>query len=562
MATSAPVVAAPVPPEEPARLEALHAYRILDTPPEPALDDLTTLAATITGAPISLISLIDGTRQWFKSRVGMAQAETPRDEAFCAHTILGKDLLIVPDASADPRFATNRYVTGDPLIRFYAGVPLVTADGHALGTLCVLDRAPRQLTPEQIRALRVLARYAMSELELRKANRDLASRIESHEAELARANSALRGHVAERAAARQALVESDLQLRLTLEATNIGVWETDLATARTAFNERVREIFGLPAGRFVVSLEEIRAAVHPDDVARVEQALQAALRDGGQYKIEHRIRRPDGSVRWTLVRAQVEHNAGQRAVRLRGVTLDITELRQAEQERRDEAQRSEQQLRQLADRMQALSRRLVEAQEQEQRQISAELHDRIGQNLTALALNLDMMSQALPGEAPALAERLRDSKLLLRAGIESVRGLMSDLRPPALDDYGLVAALKAHVGRVRARTGLSVEITGVDSIPRQPAAVELALFRIVQEALHNVVKHARARSVRIEVDHPDSLMQISVSDDGRGFDPAAVPPGHWGLLLMRERAETVGGTLTIDSRPGGGTRISASVPAT
>ncbi len=162
------------PTDEAHRLETLRRYELLDTLPEQALDDLTALAAHICGAPIALISLIDENRQWFKSKVGLAASETPRDVSFCAHAIHQPDLFIVPDATKDGRFAGNPLVTGDPNIRFYAGSPLVTPDGAALGTLCVIDRVPRQLGASQQEALRVLSRQVMSQLELRRQTRELA----------------------------------------------------------------------------------------------------------------------------------------------------------------------------------------------------------------------------------------------------------------------------------------------------------------------------------------------------------------------------------------------------
>jgi CheY-like chemotaxis protein len=150
------------------RLQALCDYGVLDTLPEQAYDDIAGLAALVCHAPIALVSLVDDRRQWFKARFGLSAPETPRELAFCAHTIQQGDLLVVPDAAADPRFASNPLVTGDPRIRFYAGAPLTTPDGHNLGTLCVLDRSPRTLTALQREALRALARQAMAQLELRR----------------------------------------------------------------------------------------------------------------------------------------------------------------------------------------------------------------------------------------------------------------------------------------------------------------------------------------------------------------------------------------------------------
>lgn len=152
------------------RLEVVHSYNLLDTEPEPGLDDLTRLASFIFETPIALISIVDEHRQWFKSRVGLDVTETPRELAFCAHAITGDEVMIVPDATQDPRFATNALVTGDPEIRFYAGAPLRSQSGASVGTLCVIDRVPRNLDERQKDALGALSRQVMSMLELRRAN--------------------------------------------------------------------------------------------------------------------------------------------------------------------------------------------------------------------------------------------------------------------------------------------------------------------------------------------------------------------------------------------------------
>jgi anti-sigma regulatory factor (Ser/Thr protein kinase) len=153
--------------DEAARLAALRKYRILDTDPEQAFDDLTSLASHICGTPIALISLIDADRQWFKSRVGLTIAETSRSVSFCTHAIKDRKLFVVPDARASATFRDNPFVEPDGGIRFYAGAPLVTPEGHAVGTLCVLDRVPRTLNDEQLEALEALRRQVVAQLELR-----------------------------------------------------------------------------------------------------------------------------------------------------------------------------------------------------------------------------------------------------------------------------------------------------------------------------------------------------------------------------------------------------------
>ena len=158
---------APIPQNDPARLATLREYGILDSHRDKAYEDITALATYICGAPVSLISLIDEGRQWFKSEIGFGESETTREESFCAYTITDPRTLVVEDARLDPRFADNPLVTGDPNIRFYAGAPLIAPNGHVLGTVCVIDTEPRNLSADQIKALEALARQVMSLLKAR-----------------------------------------------------------------------------------------------------------------------------------------------------------------------------------------------------------------------------------------------------------------------------------------------------------------------------------------------------------------------------------------------------------
>jgi GAF domain-containing protein len=158
----------PLPKNEAARRAALASYAILDTDPEPSFDDLNHLASFICKTPIALITLVDEHRQWFKSRVGLSTEQTSRDIAFCSHAILQDDIFVVPDALQDERFRENPLVAGEPHIRFYAGVPLVNDDGYALGTLCVIDQIPRELSATEKEALKALSRLVLGQMELRR----------------------------------------------------------------------------------------------------------------------------------------------------------------------------------------------------------------------------------------------------------------------------------------------------------------------------------------------------------------------------------------------------------
>ena len=170
---------APIPDNETQRLAALREYQILDTAAEQTYDDITALAAYLCNVPIAVISLVDKSRQWFKSKLGLNERETPRDVAFCAHAILQSEPLIVRDALKDSRFADSALVTRAPYIRFYAGFPLASPEGFALGTLCAIDRKPRQLSAEQKQAMQSLSRQVMALLELRRVSTRLAEALEN-----------------------------------------------------------------------------------------------------------------------------------------------------------------------------------------------------------------------------------------------------------------------------------------------------------------------------------------------------------------------------------------------
>ena len=217
-ASSPGAVPATFPANELERIQKLLSYDILDTASETIYDDITEIAVYICGTATSLVSLVDASRQWFKSTVGLDAAETPRDMAFCAHAILRPEVLVVPDARADKRFANNPLVTGAPYIRFYAGAPLITAEGYAVGTLCVVDYAPKQLSSKQIHALESLARQVVSHLEARLTVQCVHAEIAKQrkaEAKLRRVNVALKEHTLASYQKNKQLEQAFQELRLT-----------------------------------------------------------------------------------------------------------------------------------------------------------------------------------------------------------------------------------------------------------------------------------------------------------------------------------------------------------
>jgi two-component system, sensor histidine kinase len=201
---------APIPADEERRLRKLRAYQILDSETEASFDDLALLAAEICRAPVALVSLVDETRQWFKASVGMGEKQSPRDLAFCAHAILQREVFTVADARADDRFSANPLVTGAPHVRAYAGAPLVTKQGEALGTVCVIDHQPRAFSESEQRCLRVIASQVLLRMEIRRLNKEMGARYSHAAGLLASASHELRTPLNGLIAASEMLLDSDL----------------------------------------------------------------------------------------------------------------------------------------------------------------------------------------------------------------------------------------------------------------------------------------------------------------------------------------------------------------
>jgi PAS domain S-box-containing protein len=359
--------------------------------------------------------------------------------------------------------------------------------------------------------------------------------------------------VSERRQAEADLRENEKRLRLTTVGSNTGLWDWDLRTNEVHFSTIWKRQIGYEDHEISNAFDEWQSRVHPDDLERALATVAASLANPcPHYESEFRLRHKDGSYRWILAKGSLQRDLQGQPIRMLGSHIDVTERRQMEDALREGHQRLE-----------ALSRQLIATQEAERRHLARELHDEIGQMLTGIKLNLTALS--LGTVEPAEAAGLSSTLAIVDGLITQVRTLSLDLRPSMLDDIGVVAALNWLLDRHARSAGFTAQLVLEDSFPGASKDIETACFRIAQEILTNVVRHAHARQVRVELVQRESELELRIQDDGRGFEVVEVRErarlgASVGVLGMEERAQLVGGRLEIVSAPGCGTIVRAILP--
>jgi len=345
--------------------------------------------------------------------------------------------------------------------------------------------------------------------------------------------------------------ESEDRFRSVVAAMAEGVIVQDRTGKIVASNAAASRILGSTEEEFRrhSSADLHRCPIREDGspFPGAEHPAIVTLRTGRpQSQVVMGVHLGDGALRWLSINTEPLKHAGDDTSYAVVTTLaDITERKRAEAE-----------LREHASNLRELTRRLVEVEEEERRNINRELHDRVGQDLAAVKLNIELVRATLAEDVRAtVGPRLDDAQKLVQATIDNARNIMAELRPPGLDDYGLDVALSGHAGAVAQRLGIPVRVSGKSPQPRLAPVVETALYRIVQEALNNVAKYANAKNVEITLATRSREVTLTVTDDGTGFDTGKVPANSYGLRIMRERAQAVGARLEVDSVRGRGTRI-------
>ncbi|HEX8845151.1 MAG TPA: MEDS domain-containing protein [Pyrinomonadaceae bacterium] len=360
--------------------------------------------------------------------------------------------------------------------------------------------------------------------------------------------------ITERKRAEEALRESETKLKEAQRIAKIGYWERDLLDDRITLSEETAAIFGL--SRRVFTQAELQEMTHPDDRERKERALQDALEGKRRYDYEYRIVLPDGEVRFVHAWDEIAYDESGRPVRMFGTVQDITERKLAE----EQLKRSNEELR-------ALSGRLHSVREEESARIAREIHDELGGALSSLKWDLEEVGEIISESADAsqltaLREKVGGMITLTDATVDAVRRIASELRPTALEEFGLVEALRWHAQQFQARTGITVHCDCPPESVGLSREQATAVFRIVQEALTNVLRHSGATRVDIKIRHEGGHYVVTVSDNGRGITEAEkAGPRSLGLLGMRERAYLLGGEINVEGVEGRGTVVTLRVPA-
>lgn len=519
---------APLPANEPQRLKALQSYAVLDTPDELLLDDLTLLASQICQTPIALVSLIDSERQWFKSRVGLAAQQTPRDLAFCAHAILEPEQIFqVSDARLDPRFADNALVTGEPNVCFYAGTPLLTPDRLPVGTLCVIDRVPRQLTPEQMTALQTLGRHAMAVLELRRSKAQ-------YDRELA----------------------LNRQLGRAVEQSPVQILMTD-AQGRTIYANRTFErVTGYTADEMMGQIPHVMQAGGADSATH--EAIWNTLHSGQPWAEEMPYTIKSGATIWNFVNINPVFDPEGAITHYVVFKSDITERRV------------------LRERLRVKNEELKGFAYTVSHDLKAPLR-----GISGYAQELVRKHQEGMGERGRFCvdQIISASKNLDQLIEDLLKYSRLDAETPVATPVQLDVLLQSIL-RDRSHTLAELGTVLSVGVPPQTLCVwERGLHQVLTNLIDNAIKYSRNATppkLQIKAEYADGTCCFSVTDNGIGFDlkyhdrifglfnrlvrPTEFEGTGAGLAIVKKLVEKMGGSIRAESAPDQGATFHLSIP--
>ncbi|MCR9245201.1 MAG: ATP-binding protein [bacterium] len=522
------MIAAIAPDNESARLETLRRYGILDTASEQPYDDVVALAAEICKAPIALVSLTDECRQWFKASLGIQKNETPREFSFCSHAILEPGVLIVRDAGQDPRFCDHPGVTSPGGARFYAGAPIVTPNGHALGTVCVIDHEPRDLTPGQTEALAALARQVLALLELR---------------EQARTRDGLSATLREMAH----LLDDSQQM------ARVGGWSIDLASGDLSWTDQTYRIHDLTPATYRPTVESAIAFYAPQSLPRIQAAIETAAANRQPFDLELELITATGRHIWvnTTGKAVVENGQVKKVL---GAFRDITEQRH------------------VAAELKAAKEAAEAASEAKSRFLATMSHE------IRTPMNAVLGYASLLGETDLDATQREHLRIIERSS-EALLGLINNVLDFAqieagrLDVEHIEFDLHRAAGDVLLMLRPKADAKGIDlvldlgdDVPQKVEGDPVRLGQVLLNLVNNAVKFTNQGGVTLQITTAADGIRAEVRDTGIGI-PAdrvakifeeftqAAPSTHrryggtgLGLAICRRLVELMGGRIGATSR--------------
>ena len=457
----------------------------------------------------------------------------------CGTAVFRREPVIVEDIATDPLWDTYQELALRHDLRACWSTPVFDAQRQVLGTFAMYFRTPGRPDARHLHLIGIsthVAAIAITRHQRGEALRAAAEEIERREAQL---------------------VEAQRIARL-------GSYEWDLQTNTVRRSEELYRIFGLLPHEFEPTYEGYLARVHPDDRSTTKGIIDQAFGGGQPFDFEERIVWPDGSIRMLHSRGQFSFDENHRPSKLVGICQDITERKQVEQQLRaaNVALAEELEERARAEReIQALTARLITAQEEERTRLARELHDDLSQQIATLSIAASNLKKDIDPEAVearAQSERIQQKLVQLAEG---VRRLSHNLHPAVLEYSGLGAALKNYCSEFSALTGITIFFHVEGSFESLPTAVALCLYRIAQEALQNVLKHAQVSQAQLAVRGSAESVCLTITDEGVGIDTlrGSIPQGL-GLVNIKERTRLVNGTLRIDSHAHQGTTLTVTVP--
>ncbi|MES2731777.1 MAG: ATP-binding protein [Bacteroidota bacterium] len=566
----------PIPADEQERLQSILNYDILDTANDEQLDELTVLAANIFNVPIVLITLIDQKRQWFKSNYGLTIKETKRSISFCQYTIMGNEILEVPNALEDERFVFNELVTSDPHIRYYCGAPLVNEKGYRMGSLALIDRVPRQLEAEQKKILQLLAQQVINFFELNAKRKELKNDKLHLEERVSQRTHELEKNIRALQQRDEKLSYSEKRLIQAQRIAKIGSWEYEVASDQLTASDALYELLNLNKySNALDTLDDYFRLVHPEDIAQLQEDFQHFIQTGEGNQMEYRLWLPAGDIKFILSVGDLQTEADGKVSKIWGISQDISERKLAEQA-----------IQQHAQQLKSYSQQLEEANASKDKFFSLIAHD-LQSPVNGVIGSADLLAHHLQG---LNAEEVR----ILAEGIYSSASHLSKL-------------LKNLLEWARSQTGgmnftpipinlrrLATEVTGLLNENAQKKELQVinmiggeVVLKADRNMLHSVLRNLLANAIKfsntvgkitLSCQTTPTHLQISVTDTGIGMSKKVqgqlfhmeskyTSPGTanergtgLGLLLCKEFVEKHRGSIWVESEEGKGTTFTFTLP--